>query len=99
MNHQGALSAILEVLARTQMETAEPLQKTLQQSIPIPWGVSCVLFSRAADQTNLTSYKALAQRRIPTMCLVAKIDSKQEPDPGLEGKIICCDDIRLEMRQ
>ncbi|MFT5701648.1 MAG: hypothetical protein ACI8ZB_004543 [Desulforhopalus sp.] len=99
MNHRATLPAILEVLARTRMETAEPLQNTLQKSINVPWGVSCVLFSHAADQTNLISYRALTQRRIPTICLVAKDDSEKEPATGLEGKVICSDDIRLEMIQ
>lgn len=99
MNHKGALPSILEVLARIRMETAEPLQMRLHKSITIPWGVSCVLFSYAADKTNFTSYKALAQRHIPTMCVVAQDDNEKEPKTGLEGKVIYCDDLRLEMRQ
>lgn len=99
MNHTGTLPAILETLARIRMEVVNTLPVVLQNSITIPWGVSGVLFSHSADATNMTSYNALIQRRIPTICLVSQDNVEKEPQAKLEGKVLCCDDLRLEMRQ
>lgn len=99
MNHTGTLPMILGALARIQMEMVEPLQNTLQNSTTMPWGVSCVLFSYSADKTSLTLFNAFAQQHIPTTCVVAIHDIENEYDTGLERKVICCDDMRLEMKQ
>ncbi len=96
MNHAGTLPAILEVLARIRLEKTEPIPIVLQNSITIPWGVSGVLFSHSADALNLASYRALVHRRVPTICLVSAEGAQTETETGLEGKVIRCDDLRLE---
>jgi hypothetical protein len=99
MNHAGTLPAILEVLARVQMKTAEPLKKRLKNSFTIPGGVSCILFSFTADKANATTCRSLAQKRIPVICIVARRDEAEKTDTRVQGKLICCDDLRLDTRQ
>lgn len=63
----GQISAILELLARLNMDVQVNLLDTLKRGLDLPWGVSCVLFSYERDQTTLAVEEHLSHRKIPTV--------------------------------
>ena len=63
----GQISAILELLARLNMEEQGNLLDTLKRGLDLPWGVSSVFFSYEREKTALTVEKYFSQRKIPTV--------------------------------
>ena len=63
----GQTSAILELLARLNMEARGNLLDTLKRGLDLPWGVSCVFFSYEKDETVLSAEKYFSHRKIPTV--------------------------------
>ncbi len=82
--NQQQLPAILEILARLQMESREDLLKTMQHGLNLPWGLSCVLFLFQDDESTSSIRKYFEHRRIPVTFFVCQ---PRPPSRGLEPKI------------
>jgi uncharacterized protein (DUF58 family) len=88
------LPAILEVLARLQMESKGDLIDTLRRGLEVHWGMSCLHFSYKEDGTVLAAEQYFKHRKTPVMFFVC-----QPPLPSREDrskvfhKIHCLDDI------
>ena len=63
----GQISAILELLARLNLEAQGNLLDTLKRGLDLPWGVSCVFFSYEKEETALTVEEYFSHRKIPTV--------------------------------
>jgi len=91
------LPAILEVLARLQMESNGDLIDTLRRGLEVHWGVSCVHFSYEEDGTVLAAEQYFKHRKTPVLFFVCR----PRIPSGKEGskvwhKIHCVDDICIE---
>ncbi len=62
---------LLELLARMQMRSDGALHELLTRGYALPWGVSCIYLSHAADQTALRTKSQLNMGRIPVRILDA----------------------------
>jgi len=91
------LPAILEVLARLQMESNGDLIDTLRRGLEVHWGVSCVHFSYEEDGTVLAAEQYFKHRKTPVLFFVCRprIPSGKE-GPKVWHKIHCVDDICIE---
>ncbi|MCE5265060.1 MAG: DUF58 domain-containing protein [Deltaproteobacteria bacterium] len=59
------ISVLLEALARVRMEPARALIEILRLHLRIPWGVSCLYFSCARDETARATREYFMRRRVP----------------------------------
>jgi uncharacterized protein (DUF58 family) len=82
--NQEQLPAILEVLARLQMESSGGLLEAMQHGFDLPWGLSCVLFLFEEDKTTFVIRKYFEHRRIPITFLVCR---PSPPSRDWESKI------------
>jgi uncharacterized protein (DUF58 family) len=94
----GQISAILELLARLNMEEEGNLLDTLQKGLDLPWGVSCVYFSYEKEETALTVEKYFSHRKIPTVFLHCGPRSVlDENEHGIKENIYRLEDLgRIE---
>lgn len=65
------LTRILEALARVTMEPDGRLVEILYRVYPIPWGVTCLLFSYESCETSARIEAFLGHRKVPTVILDA----------------------------
>lgn len=91
------LSAILEVLARLQMEPAGVLMDTLVRAMALPWGVSCVYFTYGEEATIPAVEEYFRRQRTPVLFLL------WQPQPAAEksaakvwGKVYRTGDLHME---
>lgn len=66
------LPAILEVLARLQMEPRGDLLDTLRRGLEVHWGMSCIHFSYEEDGTILAAEQYFRHRKTPVMFFVCQ---------------------------
>jgi uncharacterized protein (DUF58 family) len=59
------LTILLEALARVTMAPARSLVDTLRLQLRAPWGVSCLYFALAKDETARTAREYFTQRQAP----------------------------------
>jgi len=59
------LAALLETLARLQMEPARSLSDTFHLHLRAPWGISCLYFSLEEDKMALAAREYFMRRRMP----------------------------------
>jgi uncharacterized protein (DUF58 family) len=94
----GQISAILELLARLNMEAHGNLLDTLKRGLDLPWGVSCVFFSYEKEETALTVEEYFSHRKIPTVffqCGPRSVHSENEH--GFNKRIYRLEDLgRIE---
>jgi uncharacterized protein (DUF58 family) len=91
------LPAILEALARLQMESQRGGMETLLQSSASPWGASCVYFTYEEDGTTLAVEEYFRHQNKPVVFLVSKPQSPAgENAAKVQGKIYRTSDICLE---
>jgi uncharacterized protein (DUF58 family) len=91
------LPAILEVLARLQMESRGDLIKTLRRGLEVHWGMSCVHFSYREDGTVLAADQYFKHRKTPVMFLVCQPRFRSSEDRSrVWHKIHCVNDIAVE---
>jgi uncharacterized protein (DUF58 family) len=90
------LPAILEVLARVQMEAQGDLLDIVRRGLGLRWGLSCVHFSLQADRTMAPTGEFFRQRKIPAMFLTCRPDSVPANDRSEAWpKVISLDDISM----
>jgi len=77
--HPHQLPAILEVLARLQMEAAQDFIGTLQMGSAFLWDRSCIFFTYEENSMSHTIEEYFSYRRIPLMAFVC------QPFPTSEG--------------
>ena len=77
--HPHQLPAILEVLARLQMEAAQDFIGTLEMGSAFLWDRSCVFFTYEEDSMSHTIEEYFSYRRTPLMVFVCR------PFPTSEG--------------
>jgi uncharacterized protein (DUF58 family) len=63
--NQRQMTALLEALARVQMEPARDLIATFRRHVKLPWGISCLYFSLEKDEAACLAQDYFTQRRIP----------------------------------
>ncbi len=78
------LTALLEVLARVQMEPARDLVETFRLHLGLPRGISCLYFSLEKDEAARMVQEYVTQRRIPFL-FVAGRSSSASAETGLSG--------------
>jgi uncharacterized protein (DUF58 family) len=91
------LPAILETLARLQMESKGDLIGILRRGLEVHWGMSCVHFSYEEDKTVVVAEQYFKHRKTPVMFFVchprlASKDGRSE----VWHKIHCVDDVRIK---
>ena len=91
------LPAILELLARLQMEPKGDLIDTLRRGLEVHWGISCVHFSYEEDGTVLAAEQYFKHRKTPVMFFVCQPRfTSREDRSKVWHKIHCLDDIRIK---
>lgn len=94
------LPAILEVLARMQMESKGDLLDVLRRGLDLRWGVSCVHFSYEADRTIGPAGEYFRQRKTPVIFFICQPGSIAGKDrPEVWPKIFGLDDISVKKDQ
>lgn len=88
------LPAILEVLARLQMESKGDLLDILRRGLEVHWGMSCVHFCYEEDGTHVAAEQYFKHRKTPVLFFVyrPRISSAKEGSK-VWHKIHCVDDI------
>jgi uncharacterized protein (DUF58 family) len=61
------LTALLEVLARLQMEPALNLTDLIRLRLRLPWGISCLYFTLLEDEVAQAAKEFFTHRRIPVL--------------------------------
>jgi uncharacterized protein (DUF58 family) len=91
------LPAILEILARLQMESKGDLIDTLRRGLGIHWGMSCVHFSYEEDKTVLAAEQYFKHRKTPVMFFVChpRLPSREDRSK-VWHQIHCIDDICIK---
>ena len=91
------LPAILEVLARLQMESKRDLIDTLCRGLELSWGISCVHFSYEENEAVVGLKEYFKQRKTPVMFFVCRPQSTSGEDRAeVWHKIHCLDDICIQ---
>jgi uncharacterized protein (DUF58 family) len=91
------LSAILEVLARLQMEPKRGLIDTLRRGLELSWGISCVHFSYEEDEAVVGLKEYFKHRKTPVMFFVCRPRSTSGEDKTkVWHKIHRLDDICIK---
>ena len=88
------LPAILEVLAKLQMESKGGLIEILRRGLEVHWGMSCLHFSYEEDGTILAAEQYFKHRKTPVMFFVCqpRLTSREDLSK-VWHKIYCVDDI------
>jgi hypothetical protein len=91
------LPAILEVLARLQMESKGDLIDTLRRGLEAQWGMSCLHFSYEEDGTVLAAEQYFKHRKTPVMFFVYQPRfTSREDRSKVWRNIHCVDDIAIK---
>jgi uncharacterized protein (DUF58 family) len=64
------LPAILEILARLKMRADRRGADIMRRALELPWGASCVLFTREQDEETQAMAQTLSRRKIPLIFLM-----------------------------
>jgi uncharacterized protein (DUF58 family) len=91
------LPAILEVLARLQMESKGDLIDTLRRGLEVHWGMSCLHFSYKEDGTVLAAEQYFRHRKTPVMFFVCQPRlTSREDRSKVWHQIHCANDIAIK---
>jgi uncharacterized protein (DUF58 family) len=69
----GHLQAILETLARSNMEKGQDLLEGFRQTGSLPFGVTCLYFSYGPDETSRAAKEYFRRRKIPVIHYVCSL--------------------------
>jgi uncharacterized protein (DUF58 family) len=90
------LAALLEALARLQMEPALDLIDMMRLRLRLPWGISCLYFTLEQDGAAQTAGEFFARRRIPVLFFVSQASSASaEARSAHVGAVRILDEIRV----
>lgn len=93
------LPAVLEVLARLQMESKGDLIGILRRGLEVHWGMSCVHFSYEEDGTVLAAEQYFKHRKTPVMFFVCQPRLHSRKDRcNVWHQLHCVNDIRTKQR-
>lgn len=91
------LPAVLEVLAKLQMESKGDLMDTLRRGLEVHWGMSCVHFSYEEDGTVVAAEQYLKHRKTPVIFFVCHPRfTSREDSSEVFRKVRCLDDICIK---
>jgi hypothetical protein len=91
------LPAILEVLARLQMEPKWDIVDILRRGLGFHWGMSCAHFSYEEDSTVVAAEEYFKHRKTPVQFFVCQPRlTSREDSPKAWRKIRCLDDICIK---
>jgi hypothetical protein len=91
------LPAVLEVLARLQMESRGDLIDILRRGLEAHWGISCIHFSYEENGTILAAEQYFRHRKTPVMFFVCQRRfTSREDFSKVWHKIHCANDIAVE---
>ncbi len=86
-SHPRQLSALLEILARLQMDHKENIKEILRRDITLPWDASCVYFAYESNGASMAAADFINHRRMPVAFVVCNIPpstiEKEEVSSGL----------------
>lgn len=92
------LPAILELLARLQMNPDRDLKDLLHHKLALTWGISCVYFSHKEDETVFSAKEYFTQRKTPVVFFVCRPHLPAgEERPVVQRKIYRLDEICTPM--
>jgi uncharacterized protein (DUF58 family) len=79
------LSALMETLARMKMESSGNIVSAIQSMVPLPWGMSSLLFSWGNDDETVALIRSLKRRHVPTALVLcadhaSRTQSEEEKD-------------------
>jgi uncharacterized protein (DUF58 family) len=96
MRNPQQLTALLEALARLQMEPARNLIDTMRLHVRLPWGISCLYFALQEDGAAEDARQFLTHRRIPVLFFVSRVFSASgEARFTHGGAVRSLDEIRV----
>lgn len=85
----GHLQAILETLARLNMEKGQDLLQGLKKNVNLPFGVTCIYFSYRPDETSQAANEHFRRRRIPFIhCVCGPAADRSNVPYGRSGRIV-----------
>jgi uncharacterized protein (DUF58 family) len=91
------LPAILEVLARLQMETKGDILDLLRRGFELHWGMSCAHFSYEEDGTVAAADQYFKHRKTPVLFFVCHPNFiSEEGHPKVWRQIRCLDEICIK---
>ncbi len=76
------LPTLLEALARLEMKSAGDVKDLLRHSLALAWGISCVYFSHAEDETLFSAKEYFAQRQTPAVFVVCQPHTRAQVERG-----------------
>jgi len=77
----GYVQAILETLARLNMEKGQDLLRGLKQNTALPFGVTCLYFSYGQDEASQAAGEHFRRRRIPVIHYVYDLAAERPGGP------------------
>ncbi len=90
------LTAVLEALARLQMESGGELIETMRAHLRLPWGTSCLYFAHARDSKTEACGEFFARRRVPVLYFVSALSSASvKRMSGTGGTTYALEEIRV----
>ena len=90
------LTALLEALARLQMEPAQNLIDMIRHHVGLPWGMSCLYFTLAEDSGARAVREYFTHRRTPIVLFVSRpVSTSREDSFAVGGPIRSLDAIRI----
>jgi uncharacterized protein (DUF58 family) len=81
----GQPAALLEALARLQMEPACDLIDTMRLQLRLYWGISCCYFTLGDDGATLAAREFFRHRKMPVLFFVNRTFSASERTPFTRG--------------
>ena len=72
------IPAVLELLARLNMEAQDNLLDILRGGLNMPWGVSCAWFCYEKDETALKAKEYFFHRRTPVVFYPFRLRSEED---------------------
>jgi uncharacterized protein (DUF58 family) len=90
------LPAMLEALARLQMEPARDLIDMMRLHMGLPWGISCLYFALEDDGAAQAAGEFFARRRIPVLFFVSQVFGASGETRSMHGGVVrSLDEIRV----
>ncbi len=91
--------ALLELLAKLLMETAEDLTALLIRGMNWPWGVSCLHLAYCHDETTVTISNLFQRRHFPAMFVVGQMSAESDARSAkVRGKRCRLEDLCLQTK-
>lgn len=88
---QHQLAILMETLAGMRMESSGSIVPTVQSLVPLPYGMSCLLFCHGQDDEIISLQRSLNHRRVPAapvLCGERSSPARPEQEDGAREYIL-----------